>query len=98
MFASSAPRKSWMPSQSSTDAFGTTYTIPADPAVRTPGAQWRPGCPAVEVWWSRNGAKADETLIIRQEYPDRSTADVLELTFGQAYDLIDALNKAVESK
>ncbi|MCP1937367.1 hypothetical protein J2R95_003162 [Bradyrhizobium japonicum] len=52
----------------------------------------------MEVWWSRNGAKADETLIIRQEYPDRSTADVLELTFGQAYDLIDGLNKAVESK
>jgi hypothetical protein len=88
-----------MPATSSTDAHGTTYTIPAEPAVRTPGAQWRPGCPAVELWWSRNGAKADdETLIIRQEYADRSTADVLELTFGQAYDLIDALNKAVESK
>jgi hypothetical protein len=50
------------------------------------------------VWWSRNGANADETLIIRQEYSDRSTADVLELTFGQAYDLIDALNKAVDAK
>jgi FlaA1/EpsC-like NDP-sugar epimerase len=58
----------------------------------------------VEIWWSRNGAKADETLIIRHEYEDRqqyenrSTADVLELTFGQVYDLIDGLNKAVESK
>jgi hypothetical protein len=87
-----------MPATSSTDAHGTTYTIPAEPAVRTPGAQWRPGCPAVEIWWSRNGAKDDETLIIRQQYDDRSTADVLELTFGQVYDLIDGLNKAVESK
>lgn len=87
-----------MPATKSTDAYGTTFTIQAAPSVRTPGAQWRPGCPAVEAWWSRNGAKADETLIIRQEYPDRSTADVLELTFGQAYDLIDALNKAMESK
>jgi hypothetical protein len=52
----------------------------------------------VDVWWSRNGAKADETLIIRQEYADRSTADVLELTFGQVDDLIDGLNRAVESK
>lgn len=51
----------------------------------------------MEVWWSRND-KADETLIIRQQYDDRFDADVLELTFGQAYDLIDALNKAVEAK
>jgi hypothetical protein len=87
-----------VPATSSIDAHGTTYTIPAEPAVRTPGAQWRPGCPAIEVWWSRNGAKADETLIIRQQYDDRSTADVLELTFGQVYDLIDGLNRAVESK
>jgi len=78
------------------DGYGTSYTISADPAVKTPGAKWRPGCPAVEVWWSRDGAKADETVIIRQEYEDRSTADVLELTQGQVYDLIDALNKAIE--
>jgi hypothetical protein len=83
-----------MPAESHTDQFGTTYTIPAEPAVKTPGCQWRPGCPAIEVWWSRNGAKADETLIIRQEYEDREHADVLELTFGQVYDLIDALNRA----
>lgn len=87
-----------MPATSSTDAHGTTYTIPAEPAVRTPGAQWRPGCPSVDIWWSRNGAKADETLIIRQEYEDRAHAEVMELTFGQVYDLIDGLNRAVESK
>ena len=58
----------------------------------------RPGCPAVELWWSRNGAKADETLIIRQEYPNREHAEVMEITFGQVYDLIDGLNRAVESK
>jgi len=52
----------------------------------------------VEVWWSRDGHKADETLIIRQEYPDRAHAEVMELTFGQVYDLIDGLNRAVESK
>lgn len=66
--------------------------------MKTPGGQVRPGCPAVEVWWSRDGKKADETLIIRQEYEDRAHAEVMELTFGQAYDLIDALNRAVESK
>jgi len=51
----------------------------------------------VDVWWSRNDKKSGETLIIRQEYADRATADVLELTFAQVYDLIDALNKAVEN-
>ena len=86
-----------MPCHASKDAHGTTYIIPEAEAVKTPGGQVRPGCPAVEVWWSRNGKKADETVIIRQEYPDRSTADVLELTLGQAYDLIDALNRAVEN-
>lgn len=64
--------------------------------MKTPGAKFRPGCPALELWWSRDGDKADETVIIRQEYSDRSTADVLELTLGQLYDLIDACNKAVE--
>lgn len=86
-----------MPAQKTTDAHGTTYHIPEAPTVKTPGAQVRPGCPAIEVWWSRNGKKADETIIIRQEYEARSTADVLELTLGQVYDLIDALNRAVET-
>jgi hypothetical protein len=87
-----------VPSQSSTDAHGTTYIILAEDAVKTPGGQVRPGCPAVEVWWSRNDKKVDETLIVRQEYPYREHAEVMELTFGQVYDLIDALNRAVESK
>jgi len=67
--------------------------------VKTPGAKRLPGCPAIDVWWSRSfeRGRAEETLVIRQEYEDRSTADVLELTFGQVYDLIDALNKAVEN-
>jgi hypothetical protein len=86
-----------VPSHKSTDSYGTTYHIEAAPTVKTPGAKFRPGCPSVEVWWSRDGVKADETLIIRQEYEDRNTADVLELTFGQVYDLIDALNRAVEA-
>jgi hypothetical protein len=86
-----------VPCQKSTDQYGTTYTILAADAVKTPGKQFRPGCPAVEMWWSRNGKKADETIVIRQEYPDRATADVIELTFGQLYDLIDAANQAVES-
>jgi hypothetical protein len=51
----------------------------------------------VDVWWSRDKSNAEETVIIRQEYEDRSTADVLELTLGQAYDLIDALNKVIEN-
>lgn len=87
-----------MPAKAITDAYGTTYHIPEDKAVKTPGSKWRPGLPALEVWWSRDGAKADETIIIRQEYEGRATAEVLELTQGQAYDLLDALNKALESK
>jgi hypothetical protein len=87
-----------VPCSVSRDSHGTTYTIPASPIVKTPGGSVRPACPAVEIWWSRNGKKADETLIIRQEYADRDTADVLEITFGQLYDLIDACNQAVENQ
>jgi hypothetical protein len=86
-----------VPCSSSKDSYGTTYSIAAEEIKKTPKGLIRPACPAVEVWRSRNGKKADETLIIRQEYADRDTADVLEITFGQVYDLIDALNKAVES-
>jgi hypothetical protein len=86
-----------MACSSSRDAHGTSYTIPEAPTVRTPRGQVRRGYPAVDVWWSRGVRKSDETIIIRQEYEDRSTADVLEITLGQLYDLIDALNKAVEN-
>lgn len=87
-----------MPCSAHKDQYGTTYTIPAAEtiiAART-GLRLR-GYPEVTVWWSRIDKNAQESLIIRQEYEDRATADVLELTFGQAYDLIDALNQAVES-
>lgn len=87
-----------MPCSSSKDSHGTTYLIAAAETVKTPGSKFLPGCPAIEIWWSRSfERKSEETLVIRQEYADRATADVLELTFGQAYDLIDALNKAVEN-
>lgn len=79
------------------DSHGTSYLVLATPPVQTPSGQRLPGCPALDIWWSHGFKKAEETLVIRQEYEDRSTADVLELTFGQVYDLIDALNRAVEN-
>lgn len=89
--------KNSVPCSSSTDAHGTTFSIPAAPNVVSPAGRMLRGFPGLDVWWSRDlKLKAEETLVIRQEYPERSTADVLELTVGQAYDLIDALNKAVE--
>jgi hypothetical protein len=81
-----------------TDQYGTSYIIDADPAVQTPGGQWRPGCPLVEVWWSRDKANADETIIIRQHVAGREKADVVEVTQGQAYDLMKALADAMERK
>jgi hypothetical protein len=74
------------------DKHGTSYIIDAD------GLKVTPGCPLVEVWWSRDGAKADETIIIRQEWAGRDTAEVLEVTQGQAYDLMKALADAMERK
>lgn len=79
------------------DAHGTSYNIPAAETIKTPGAKTLPGSPALDVWWARRfKSRAEETLIIKQENnPDR--ADVVELTLGQVYDLIAALNMAVEN-
>lgn len=79
------------------DDDGVTYTVPAAAVVVDPKRQVRRGLPQVQVWWSRPLTSPDETLIIRQEYDDRQTADVIELTFGQVYDLIEVLNQAVET-
>lgn len=76
------------------DAKGTHWRIPAfspkDKLKNTP-------CAVVDAWWSRDSKhKANEVLVIRQENTTQ-TADLIMLELGQVYDLIDALNKAVES-
>lgn len=79
------------------DRNGTSYTIPASQTVKTPGGTMLPGSPELNVWWARRfKSRAEESLIIKQEnQSDR--ADVIELTLGQVYDMILALNKAVEN-
>lgn len=79
------------------DKNGTSYTIPASETVKSPGGTVLPGSPELNVWWARRfKSRAEETLIIKQEnQSDR--ADVIELTLGQVYDMILALNKAVEN-
>lgn len=87
-----------MPAEAHTDQHGTSYLVPEAPAVKTPAGRILAGLPSIDVWWSRDFKKhAEETIIVRQEYEDRPTADIIELTLGQAYDLIDALTKAVEN-
>jgi len=72
------------------DKNGTLY--------RVPGYQPKAGkglpVPEVDVWWNRDPrAKANESLMIRQDNGDR--ADVIVLTQGQVYDLIHALGLAI---
>lgn len=86
-----------MPLKVDRDRNGTNYTITASATVKTPGGTTLPGAPELNVWWARRfKSRVEETLIIKQENnADRS--DVIELTLGQVYDLIAALNKAVEN-
>jgi len=85
-----------MPARINRDASGTSYTIEASPTVKSPGGTQLPGMAALVVWWARRfKSRSQETLIIRQE-SQTDRADVIEITLGQVYDLIDALNKAVE--
>jgi hypothetical protein len=68
--------------------FGTYYLVPEDPGARTLTKD-RHTYAEVECWW----ASHDRTFIIRQE--NSEAADVLELSQGQLYDLLDAINRAL---
>lgn len=49
-----------------------------------------PSQPQVEVW-------ADvDSICIRQELPNMPHADIIELSHGQAYDLLSVISKALE--
>jgi hypothetical protein len=79
------------------DQHGTHWLIPADPIAKTPGGRTLGGYSGLAVWWDRDPRnKADETLIIRQDNGE-GHADLILTTLGQAYDLIAALNQAVEN-
>lgn len=79
------------------DKNGTTFTIPADNTGKAPGGFHTRGSAELQMWWARRFKdRSDETLIIKQEN-NTDRADVVELTLGQVYDAIDALNKAVEA-
>jgi hypothetical protein len=72
------------------DGNGYHWEIPADKERNS-----------LQVWWNRkppqrkNGRTTqEETLIIRQVRGD--SADVIEMTLGQAYDLIKAVSDATE--
>ena len=74
------------------DKHGYHYSVPQE--LTKSGIALSPG---VSIWWNRdthNKQKIEE-LILRQEN-GRVGADVIMLTLGQVYDLIDALNQAVE--
>lgn len=64
---------------------GTSYRIPED-SGKTPRYTGKTYA-EIEAWWTR------KSFIIRQE--NSEAADVLELSQGQVYDLIDALNRAI---
>ena len=76
-----------------TDKYGTEYYIPDVEPMTTRGGAELPGSPSISVWWNR---LHEEKLMIRQE-TENDRADVIELTLGQAYDLIEALNRVVEN-
>ena len=48
--------------------------------------------PKVEAWWTKSG-KGDSFLI--RQHNTKERVDVLELSLGQAYDLLGALNHAL---
>lgn len=75
------------------DRKGTLWRVP--PFSPKDTVKFEP-IPHIDVWWDRDMKHKDnEMLVIRQE-TTADRADVVILTLGQLYDLIDAVNKAVE--
>lgn len=70
------------------DERGTTWIIPGDD-VKVKDTQ------EVAIWWSRP-KQGPEVLLLRQENHTGKNADLIMLTLGQLYDLIDVANQAVE--
>lgn len=80
------------------DTYGTLFQVPEAPTIRTVAGKRLAGRPRVDVWWDRDMKnRSDEELILRQENNEKQ-ADVITLTLAQVYSLIEALNKAVESR
>jgi hypothetical protein len=78
------------------DENGTTYFVSEVKTTANPRGKVLPGLPEIQVWWARRFKdRSEETLLIRQENNPQG-ADVIELTLGQLYDMIHALNEAIE--
>jgi len=78
------------------DKNGTHWIIKDDPVVKTPGGKTFGGHTGLTIWWDRDPKnKSDEQLIIRQD--NDQSADIILASLGQVYDLIAALNEAVEN-
>ena len=89
------------------DGDGVHYVVPAELLSGAKGTD--AASPRIDVWWNRGPKKRaatgsgpwrteqEEELIIRQQNGNNIGAYVILLTPGQAYDLIDALNQAVEN-
>ncbi len=79
------------------DTHGTLWHVPLAPPVTTKGGKRYEGCGALDVWWDRDVTnKADENIIIRQDNGPEE-ADVIQITLGQAYDLLHALGWAIKT-
>lgn len=81
-----------MPAECNRDSKGAYWRVPD---FATKDVKKFEPIPGVDVWWNRDKAyKSKETLVLRQDIDGQ--VGVVILSFGQVYDLIDALNKAVE--
>lgn len=77
------------------DGNQTIYTIPSDSTGKTAGGKRFLGSAELVAWWTSGPwGSHDDRLLIKQEN-NNTRADVIELTQGQAYDLIYALNHSL---
>jgi hypothetical protein len=84
------PRRQWHGSRCLVirDKSGTLWRVPEEKNKRDGDS------PEIDVWWDRT--QHGEYLVLRQDHPRVGHVGLFVLPQGQVYDLIDALNKALE--
>jgi hypothetical protein len=84
------PRRQWHGSRCLVirDKSGTLWRVPEEKSKKNGDS------PEIDVWWDRT--QHGEYLVLRQDHPRVGHVGLFVLPQGQIYDLIDALNKALE--
>jgi hypothetical protein len=73
----------------------TLYTIPSESTGKTAGGRMFAGSAELIAWWTGGPYTGPSDKFVIKQENNENRSDVIELTHGQVYDLIYALNHSL---